>query len=78
MTIKDLAQQTVNAMLDYGLEQHSVWSTYCSGMVPLIKLHEEHGKEGFDRDIVTEYVRGLAERVDSKKISANTISQSFK
>lgn len=63
-TIKELAERTVEAMLAGGLSHRTAWTDYARIFQPIIKLHILHGKECFDREIVTEHIRRYDERFE--------------
>ena len=69
ISINELATQTMAALLNKGLGEYSVWNTYGHSFLPIIKLHELHGKEQFDREIITEYVRSSETRYENGEIS---------
>ena len=70
-TIKELALRTVEAMLVYGLSHRTAWTDYGRTFQPLIRLHALHGKEEFDREIVTEYVRQYDEQFERGEIKTS-------
>jgi len=69
ITINELASQTMAAMLNKGMGEYSVWNAYGHSFLPIIRLHELHGKEHFDRDLITEHVRSCETRYVNGEIS---------
>jgi hypothetical protein len=69
ISINELATRTMAALLNRGIGPYSVWNEYGHSFLPIIRLHELHGKEQFDRDIVTEYVRSTETRYDNGELS---------
>jgi integrase len=69
MTIQDLALQTADAMLNAGLTRTTVWYTYDSALMPIVRVHEENGENEYDRKIMTDYVRRVEWRVEQSEIT---------
>lgn len=69
MTVKELAQKTVDAMIEMGLTPYTAWETYAKSLIPIIRLHEQQGKDELDREIVTAYVHSVEERIERGEIS---------
>ena len=69
ININELALKTVEAIQEFGLAIHSAWNEYCVAYLPVVKLHEERGKEYFDRDIAAEYSRFIDGRMERGEIS---------
>lgn len=72
ISIQDLVAQTMAAMQTRGLSQQSIWSEYGYSFLPMIRLHEQYGKEGFDRDVITEYARKIETLYEKGDISRCT------
>ena len=53
ISIQELVSQTMAAMQTRGMSPQSVWSDYGHSFLPMIRLHEQRGKEIFDREIIT-------------------------
>ena len=70
MTIQKLALRTAEEMLAAGLSRSSVWATHDSALLPIVKAHEENGKEEFDRETMTDYVKNIERRIESGEIKA--------
>jgi len=68
MTIKEMAQRTAEEMLAAGLTASTVWYTHDAAFLPIVRAHEASGKEEFDREIMSDYVRDIEQRVEQKEI----------
>lgn len=68
-SINELALKTVEAVQELGLGIHSAWNEYCVAYLPVVKLHEERGKEYFDRNIAAEYSQFVEGRRERGEIS---------
>jgi integrase len=69
VSVNELALQTAEAMQRMGVAIHSSWDYYGHTLLPLIKLHTEHGKTEFDRDLVTNYVLEIEKRMEQGSMS---------
>ncbi|GHU60781.1 hypothetical protein FACS1894171_2700 [Clostridia bacterium] len=67
--LEELALRTVDAMQEYGLTPYSAWEEYRSCFIPIISLHKAQGRDDFDRDIITEYVRSIEQRYERGEIT---------
>lgn len=43
ITIGDLINKTVESLLELGLATHTVWNSYGSYYLPIVKFHKEQG-----------------------------------
>jgi len=68
MKINELATKTVEAMLAAGLSPRTVWYTHEAAFLPIIRTHEASGKESFDRETMTAYVRRVENRIEQGEI----------
>lgn len=68
MTIEELAQKTVDAVLEMGILPCTAWEEHAKAFTPVIKLHEKYGKEEFDHGLAATYVQELEMRVDRGEI----------
>jgi len=67
--IKEVVSRTMTALQQVGLTTYSVWAEYGHSFLPIIRLHELHGKEEFDRELITEYVRKVESRFEKGELS---------
>ena len=71
ISIRELADRTREAQQAMGLSQHTVWEHYMTALLPIVKLHEQKGREYFDQDIVDEYICQIEGRHDRAEIGPN-------
>ena len=69
ISVDELALKTTEAVLALGHGIHSAWNEYSTTYLPVVKLHKQRGKEQFDREVVTEYVRMIEGRIERGEIS---------
>ena len=69
ISINELTSQTMAAMLNRGMGEYSVWEVYGHSFLPIVRLHELHGKEYFDRNIITDFMRSIETRFENGEIS---------
>ena len=72
ISIQDLVSQTMTAMQTRGMSPQSVWAQYRHAFLPIVRLHELHSQEVFDREIITEYVRTIETLYENGDISRCT------
>jgi integrase len=72
ISITELGEQTREAQLAMGIRQDTVWHTYLNAIEPIVKRHLERGKNEFDYDIVSTFVREQEKRVKNGEISQYT------
>ena len=71
ISINELAMRTLEALQVLGLAVHTVWTEYCDAILPIVRLHEQQGKERFDRDIASKYTRHIEERRERGEIGSS-------
>ena len=72
ISIHELVSHTMTAMQNRGISPQSAWNDYARSFLPIIKLHEQNGKESFDRDIITKQMREIAARYENGELSLDT------
>lgn len=75
ISIGELAARTREAQEAMGLSLHTVWSHYATALLPIVKLHEQEGREYFERSIVDEYISRIESRRDRGEIGVNHYSR---
>jgi len=71
ISIGELAELTRDAIQRQGLAVHSVWAAYCDTLLPVVKLHNQHGKEYYDCEIVDDYIHSVEVRRERGEIGCN-------
>ena len=61
-TIHELVLQIVEALKKLGLKPHTVWNYYSYAYLPIVKFHNQHNTDFFNRAIVDEYEQIIDQR----------------
>ena len=72
VSITELGERTREAQLALGIRQDSVWHSYLNAIEPIVKRHLERGRNEFDYDIVSAFLREQEKRVGMGEISLST------
>jgi integrase len=72
INITKLGERTREAQLALGIRQDTVWHSYLNAIEPIVKRHLERGKNEFDHDIVSAFVREQEKRMSLGEISPYT------
>ena len=72
INIMELGRQTREAQLAMGSRQDTVWFTYLNAIDPIIKRHLEYGKNEFDYDTVSTFMREQEKRLRIGEIKPST------
>lgn len=78
ITIGDLINKTVEALLELGLATHTVWNSYGSYYLPIVKFHEEQGNTFFNLESMAEYGQKIEKRFENGEISKGYYNNLFK
>ena len=71
ISIRELANRTREAQQALGLTIHTVWEHYTTALLPIVKLHEQEGRDQFDQAIVDKYIRLVEGRRDCGEIGVS-------
>jgi len=69
--ISELADRTREAQIALGHCLHTAWTNYTDALLPIVKIHEQNGKEHLDKDILNGYVRHIEGRLSRKEIGTS-------
>ena len=72
ISISELGERTREAQLAMGIRQDTVWHNYINAIEPIVKRHLDRGKNEFDYDIVSVFMRDQGKRLSNGEISAYT------
>ena len=75
MTITELANETVEAMLALGLSPVSAWGMHAKVFKPIIRLHEDIGEKEFNQEVMYEYTYKVQERIKNGEITSQYYRQ---
>jgi hypothetical protein len=68
-TIQELAMSVATEMTAAGYAQSTSWQLYLYALLPLVQLHEAHGKTHFDANLTADHIRDLKGRYYDGEIS---------
>ena len=75
ISITELGERTREAQLALGIRQDTTWYNYLNAIEPIVKRHLEHGKDAFDYDIVSTFMREQEKRLSIGEISQSALQK---
>lgn len=67
MTIQELAQKTVEALINAGQNPSTAWHLYDYSLSHIVKAHTDKNKDDFDRTVMTDFVHNIEQRFEASE-----------